>query len=221
MRLLDLSNKNIGEESMRILKKFLYGLCLGVILIPMVGCSTMPKVKRVDVADVIDISGRWNDTDARVVAENIISDASASLWNQSFRDIQGRKPVVIVGNVINRSHEQIDTLVVVKAFEHALLNSGAMTFVASRDERAGIREERNDQNTGGMTRPDTITPIGQETGADFMLIGTINSVVDEYGARSVILYQANMEIVDLTTNEKVWFGQANVKKTVDKKKRVF
>lgn len=206
---------------MRISKKFFYGLCLGIIFAPIVGCGTMPKVKRVDVADVIDISGRWNDTDARVVAENIISDASASLWNQNFRDIQGRKPVVIVGNVINRSHEQIDTLVVVKFFEHALLNSGAITFVASRDERAGIREERKDQNTEGMTRPDTITPIGQETGADFMLIGTINSVVDEYGARSVILYQANMEIVDLTTNEKVWFGQANVKKTLDKKKRVF
>jgi len=205
---------------MWILKKFFCAVCLGIILIPIVGCSTMPKVKRVDVADVIDISGRWNDTDARVVAENIISDASASLWNENFRDVQGRKPVIIVGNVINRSHEQIDTLVVVKAFEHALLNSNGMTFVASRDERTGIRQERSDQNTEGMTRPDTITPIGQETGADFMLIGTINSVVDEYGPRSVVFYQVNMEIVDLTTNEKVWFGQANVKKTVDKKKHV-
>ncbi len=201
-------------------KRFIYGICLGIVAFAFFGCSTTPKVKRVDVADVIDISGRWNDTDARVAAEKVIADAAQSMWNQQFRDSNGRKPVVIVGDILNRSHEQIDTLVVVKAFEHALLNSGQMKFVASRDERAGIREERKDQNTEGLTRPDTIKPIGQETGADFMLIGTINSVVDEYGPRSVILYQVNMEIVDITTNEKVWFGQANIKKTVTKKKHV-
>ncbi|HSA31278.1 MAG TPA: penicillin-binding protein activator LpoB [Candidatus Omnitrophota bacterium] len=201
-------------------KHFVFGMCLTVIAFSFLGCSTTPKVKRVDVADVIDISGRWNDTDARVAAEKVIADAAQSMWNQQFRDSNGRKPVVIVGDILNRSHEQIDTLVVVKAFEHALLNSGQMKFVASRDERAGIREERRDQNTEGLTRPDTIKPIGQETGADFMLIGTINSVVDEYGPRSVVLYQVNMEIVDITTNEKVWFGQANIKKTVTKKRHV-
>ncbi len=205
---------------MRIRKNFIYGVCAAVMVAAISGCSTTPKVKRVDVSDVIDISGRWNDTDGRVAAEKIIADASQSMWNQQFQDGNGRKPVVIIGNIINRSHEQIDTMIVVKAFEHALLNSGQMKFVASRDERSDIRQERSDQNTEGLTRVDTIKPIGQETGADFMLIGTINSVVDEYGPRAVILFQVNMEMVDLITNEKVWFGQANIKKTVEKKKHV-
>jgi hypothetical protein len=37
------------------------------------GCAG-PKVKRTEVDETIDLSGRWNDTDSRLVAEEMIQD---------------------------------------------------------------------------------------------------------------------------------------------------
>lgn len=182
----------------------------------MIGCST--TVKRLETDDVVDLSGRWNDTDSRLTAQEIIDDALARTWIDDFREANGRKPVVIVGTIKNRTDEHINVAVFMKDMERALLNSSKVTFVASRDERGEIREERVAQNTEGFTRPDTIAPIGEETGADFMLIGSVNSIKDEFGGRYVILYQVNTEMVDLRTNEKVWFGQNVLKKSVKKSK---
>ncbi len=126
--------------------------------------------------------------------------------------------MVIVGDIKNRTDEHINVDVFMKDLEQALVNSSKVRFVASRDERQGIRQERFDQNQEGLTDPETIKQIGKETGADFMLIGSVNSVKDETSGRYVILYQVNTELVDLLTNEKVWIGQNHLKKVVTKSK---
>jgi CRISPR/Cas system-associated protein Cas7 (RAMP superfamily) len=60
--------------------------------------------------------------------------------------------------------------------------------------------------------------FGKETGADFIVLGSINSVKDEVSGRYVILYQVNLELVDIETNQKVWIGQKNIKKSVKRSK---
>ncbi|MBU2062994.1 MAG: penicillin-binding protein activator LpoB, partial [Candidatus Omnitrophica bacterium] len=128
-----------------------------------------------------------------------------------------REPVVIVDAVSNKSHEHISSQVFTKDLERSLINSGEIKFVASRDERKEVRTERDDQQTG-LTAKETVKRKGFETGADFMLQGTINSVKDEIKGRYVILYQVNLELIDLTSNEKVWLGQKEIKKFVKKGK---
>ena len=54
----------------------------------------------------------------------------------------------------------------------------------------------------------------KETGADYMLIGSLNSVKDAKKNQYVILYQVNLELVDISTNQKVWIGQKEIKKVV-------
>ena len=58
--------------------------------------------------------------------------------------------------------------------------------------------------------------FGKETGADFMLKGTINSVTDELKGKSVTLYQVNLELVNLTNNQVEWLGKKELKKYVAK-----
>jgi len=188
------------------------GLCAALI-----GCAST-KVKRVDVDETIDFSGRWNDSDSRMTASEVINDCLSRGWVDNFREQKGRRPVVIVGDVKNKTDEHINVDVFIKDLERALINSGKVRFVASRDERGGIREERLDQNREGFTDPETIKQIGKETGADFMLIGSLNSIKDETSGRYVILYQVNAEMIDLLTNEKVWIGQNHLKKVVTKSK---
>jgi uncharacterized protein (TIGR02722 family) len=181
------------------------------------GCAG-PKVKRTEVDETIDLSGRWNDTDSRLVAEEMIQDCLSRPWLKQFKaDHSGKNPVVIVGTVLNRSHEHINTQVFVKNLERALINSGQVDFVASKEERKELREEKADM-LKGFTDVETAKSISEETGADFMLKGAMNSVKDEVKGKYVILYQANLELIHLETNKKAWIGEKQIKKYVKRAK---
>ena len=180
------------------------------------GCSHAPKVTRTDVDKPVDLSGRWNDTDSRMVSEEMIKDCLARPWYNHFNEKNHRIPVVIVGTINNRSYEHIDSETFLKDLEMSLLNSNQVTFVASKTERGEVREERDDQNTGGNTDPETIRPKGKETGADYLLQGSIHFIKDEIKGKYAILYQVNLELVDLTTNRKAWIGEKQIKKIVER-----
>jgi hypothetical protein len=63
--------------------------------------------------------------------------------------------------------------------------------------------------------------MGQELGADFMLQGTINTIVDVSGTTQVRYYQVDMTLVSLADNRKVWVGQKKIKKLVKRSKLRF
>ena len=192
-----------------------YLLIIGIFIMVGIGCTT--KVTRVDVGKKIDLSGSWNDYDAQLVAEEMVKDCMTNPWLNNFSAAKNRNPLVIVDYVSNRSYEHINSQVFTKFLERELLNSGKVTFVASPTERDQIRDERQDQQEGN-TLPETIKAIGKERGADFMMIGSINSVKDEVKGKYAVLYQVNLELVDLGSNEKVWIGQKQLKKLVEKSK---
>ena len=197
--------------------KKIFGFVAVVLVLGLVaGCGI--KVKRTDVDKTVDLSGQWNDSDSRMVAESMIKDCLARPWMDKFNEKSKREPVVIVGTVTNRSHEHINSQVFTKDLEMSLLNSGLVKFVASKEERGEVREERQEQQEGGFTDKSTAAEMGKETGADFMLQGSINSVKDEIKGKYVILYQVNLELVDMSTNQKVWIGQKEIKKVVSKSK---
>ncbi|MFH2144675.1 MAG: penicillin-binding protein activator LpoB [Candidatus Omnitrophota bacterium] len=197
-------------------KEFFKALGVLLLLCFVLGCGGT-SVKRYRVDKQIDLSGRWNDTDSRLVAEEMIKDCLMRPWRDRFFAKNKREPVVIVDTVSNKSHEHISSQVFTKDLERSLINSGEIKFVASRDERKEVRTERDDQQAG-LTAKETVKQKGLETGADFMLQGSINSVKDEIKGRYVILYQVNLELIDLTSNEKVWLGQKEIKKFVKKGK---
>ena len=123
------------------------------------GCGTT-KVSRVDVGKTIDLSGRWNDSDARMVSEGLIKDCLSNPWLDKFGKANGKNPTVIVGTVLNNSSEHINPAVFVKSLEQNLINSGKVVFVVSKDERVEVRDERSDQQKG-FTEPSTIKPFGR------------------------------------------------------------
>ncbi|PLX88755.1 MAG: penicillin-binding protein activator LpoB [Desulfuromonas sp.] len=189
-------------------------LLLLVFLVVLAGCGT--KVTRMDVAEDKDLSGRWNDTDSRLVAEEMVTDCLARPWLNQYSMETGKVPDVIVGRIANRSTEHISTATFVKDLERSLLNSGRVSFVASADERTGVRAEREDQ--AEHAAKSTAKAPRQEAGADFMLIGSINSIVDREEKRQVVFYQVDLELIDLVDNRKVWIGNKKIKKFIERSK---
>lgn len=188
-------------------------LLCAACLAALAGCASGPTVRRMDVNEVRDLSGRWNDTDSRLVAEEMISDSLSRPWLQRA-SAGGRQPVVIVQSVRNRSMEHIDTGTFVEDLQRALINSGRVQFVASRAERGQLRQERFDQDANASE--ETRKAQGQETGADYSLNGVINAVQDQDGGEVVMLYQVNLKLIDLKTNQIVWDGEKKIKKDIQR-----
>jgi len=190
-------------------------LCVVLSVGFLCGCAST-QVKRVDTDKIVDLSGRWNDTDSRLVSEEMIRDCFEGRWFQDFAVKNNREPVVIVDMVINNTHEHINSELFIKDLERSFVKSEKVKLVAAPDERLAVREERQDQQDGNTSR-ETIKPLGRETGADFLLQGSINAVKDELKGKSVVFYQVNLELTDLTNNQKVWIGQKEIKKVINQR----
>ena len=171
------------------------------------------EVTRVDQNAVTDISGKWNDTDSRLVSEEMIQDVLSRPWLNRFNNKHKKPPTLIVGKVRNLSHEHINTRTFVADIERALINSGAVDFVASSQERKEIRSERKDMDLNATEA--TRKAAGNETGADFMLKGSINTIIDAGSGEQARFYQVDLTLIDLNNNRKTWVGQKKIKKTVE------
>ncbi len=187
-----------------------------LLIILAVGISACQRtVTRTDASAVTDLSGKWNDTDSRLVSQEMIEDVLSRSWLKKYvKKHKGKAPTVIVGKVRNLSHEHINTRTFVADMEKALINSGEVEFVASSAERKEIRGERRDQDINASES--TRKAMGQEVGADFMLKGTINTIIDAISGEQARFYQIDLTLIDLESNRKVWVGQKKIKKVIEK-----
>jgi len=189
-------------------------VALLLILAVVIGCGSSKKVTRLDPGTVTDLSGNWNDTDARLVAREMISDCLSRKWITEFAAENGRKPVVTVGTIRNKSDEHIDTEVFTTDFERELINSSQVKFVASRDQRDEVRSERMDQQEAASR--ESVKKLREELGADYLLVGSIKTIIDQEGGKRVVFYQTDLELINIESNEKSWIGSKEIKKGIAK-----
>ncbi len=192
-------------------------LMAGLFAVLSSGCST--KVERLQFDEVKDLSGAWNDTDSRLVSEEMIKDVLSAPWLSAYNSTHKAPPALIVGDVRNLSHEHINTQTFISDMGRVLINSGKVQFVASRGERNEIREERKDQDLNA--REDTRKAMGMEQGADYMLKGAINTIIDVSGSTQVRYYQVDLSLISLADNRIAWVGQKKIKKLVERSKLRF
>ncbi len=182
----------------------------------LVGCATTTSVQRVSVDEKKDLSGYWNDVDSKLVAQQMIRDMTYRPWLTDFITENDRKPVIIVGHIKNKTTEHINTQTFINDIERELINSGKVKFVAAPKERIQVLEERYYQQSHASD--ETAKSLAQETGADFMLLGSIASMEDQSGGTVVKYYQVDLSLVNIETNEKVWIGTKKIKKIIKRAK---
>lgn len=175
--------------------------------------SCSRRVTRIDPGEQVDLSGRWNNTDSRLVAEELTETILRDKWVSNHQGSHnGNKPVVIVGFVSNKSHEHIDAETFMKDVEQSFIKTGKVRLVQGGKKREELRGERADQQTNATAS--SMKKFGMEQGADYMLQGSINSIVDSEKRRKVVYYQVNLELTDMESNEVVWIGDKKIAKYV-------
>jgi penicillin-binding protein activator len=194
-----------------MMNKIILASLAAVLVMGSVSCNR--KVTRISEKEEVDLSGRWNNTDSRLTAEEIIKECQSGKWIANHLEKNpGKKPVVIVGFVKNKSHEHIDAETFMLDLEKSFVNQGQVKLVQGGDKRNEIRAERADQQDNASES--TMKKFGLEMGADYMLQGDINSIVDSYKNKKVVYYQINLQLTDLQSNEVVWIGDKKITKYV-------
>jgi penicillin-binding protein activator len=131
---------------------------------------------------------------------------------KNYAKAKARKPVIVVGQIRNKTSEHIDADNFIKKFEVVIHNSNVADLVESGEFRDKVRVERSEQQD--YADPATAKRWGMETGADVMLFGDMTSEVDTYNNKRVVNYVTTLYLTDLETNKRVWFGQNEIKKYV-------
>ena len=184
-----------------------------VISLLFFSCATT-SVSRIDAAQQTDISGYWNDTDVRLICNALIEDCITSPRIERFAQENKRLPVFIIGRFKNDSSEHIDTSIIVKKMQTAILNSGKAEFVADSTSREEVRAEREDQNMGNASE-ETAKALGNETGADFLLQGSVKSMVQKAGNTTVRTYHVSADLINIETIRIIWSGfNDDIKKVI-------
>jgi uncharacterized protein (TIGR02722 family) len=194
-------------------------IATALVALLLVGCSSQRQVTRMDADTTTDLSGNWNDTDSRLVAQEMVSDCLSRPWLDNFVAANGKQPVVTVGRIRNQSSEHIDTETFTTDFERELINSNRVKFVARPEERVDVREERLDQDY--YASPETRKQLRNETGADYILLGSVKSITDQVEGKSTIFYQTDLELINIESNEKAWIGTKKIKKGISQGKADF
>lgn len=176
------------------------------------GCAGT-KVTRVAANSTIDLSGKWNDADSRMVSEEMLKDCLDKPWYQTWQT-KGKTPTLVVGDLRNLSHEHINMETFVNDIQRVLVNSGKVDFVANASERQSLRAELASQD--GNATAETKKEAKQEIGADLMLTGSINTIVDQEGDESVIFYQIDLQLIEIQSHRKIWMGDKKIKKYVER-----
>jgi uncharacterized protein (TIGR02722 family) len=185
---------------------------LRIFLLSFIFISCARSVTHVDPAKQIDLSGRWNDSDSRQVAQKMIDALLGSEKYKEFATTLGKKPAIIVGLVRNKTSEHIDADNYIKKLELAVFNSGTAELVESDVLRNKLREERAQQQD--FADPSTAAKWGKETGANLMLFGEMTSETDVYNNKRVVNYITTLFLTDIETNKRVWYGQEEIKKFI-------
>ncbi len=194
------------------MRRLLSLVCIvGLGAVALTGCGRKVEVVSSDTS--INLSGRWNDADSKSVSSEMINQCLKHDWYTEFRDTSGKKPVVRVSLIENKSNEDIATQIFTNDLERAMINDGKVRVVASRSEAQTQREERADvqANAADGTAPGS----GKEQAPDFALQGSIRIQHDSNKNTQVKFYQVDLKLVNLVNNETVWIGSAERKKIVE------
>jgi PBP1b-binding outer membrane lipoprotein LpoB len=194
----------------------LFRAALCGLLISGAGCASSgrPIAVRVGTDTTIDLSGKWNDADARRTSDALISDCLSSAWLPVFTAQKNRRPAVRVRGIVNHTDEHIDAEMFIKTIERAMVNSGRVRVLAQEGVELSSMDAEQARAASGRQAADTSVRASSEVGADFVVAVRMASVIDQIEGQHVKLYQVDFELIDPTVGDKIWIGEHKIKKFV-------
>lgn len=187
---------------------------LTVSFIASVGCGPKAFVKGQYDDDVNRenlMNDQWSETDMQKAVKDLVG----SLMNSPVITQSKKMPVVMVTGLQNKTSEHIDTQSIMDMVRVELMQSGRVAFI-DKEARQDIADEYNYQNSG-MVGEDSKKGPGGQVGADFIINGRLDSIVQEVGKDKSVYYKLTLNLTNLKTSMIQWTNQKQIRKTFKKK----
>ncbi len=157
------------------------------------------------------LNDQWSETDMQQSVKDLVA---SMVQHPSIREAD-KKPIVMVTQLQNKTSEHIDTQSVMDMVRVELTNSGRIAFV-DKEAREDVAKEYDYQNSGVVSKETSKGPGGQ-IGADYILNGRLDSIVQEVGKDKSVYYKLTLNLTNLKTNLITWTNQKQIRKVYRKK----
>lgn len=156
------------------------------------------------------LTDQWSETDMQKSVKEMVTSLVAHPKVASAT----KPPIIMVTKLQNKTSEHIDTQSIMDMVRVELSQSGKVSFV-DKEAREDLDAEYEYQNSGRVGG--NKSGPGQQVGADYILNGRMDSIVQEVGKDKTIYYKVTLNMTDLKTNLVVWTNQKQLRKTYKKK----
>lgn len=186
---------------------------LGLISLSLVSCGprAFTKGQYSDPEEVILLDDKFNENDMQLMSNTLVESLEQA---QVIQKSEGR-PIVMIGNVRNRTSEHVDIKMLTDKIRTALIKSGRFRFV-DKDAREELKEEYAYQ-AGQYVDPSTAQKMGRQLGVQYMINGDLGSNIQQVGRDKVIYYKLTMNLIDIETNIIEWAEDREVRKLYRKR----
>ena len=157
------------------------------------------------------LNDSWSETDM----QNAVKSMVESMMAHPLIARSNTPPLVMVTQLQNKTSEHIDTQSVMDMVRVELMRSGRVEFI-DKEARQDIADEYNYQNSG-MVSDETKKGPGGQAGADFIINGRLDSIVQEVGKDKTVYYKLTLNLTNVKTTRIAWTDHKQIRKVFRKK----
>jgi penicillin-binding protein activator len=186
-------------------------IMLSSILLAMIislGCASTPNVSYGNPEQVETVTADFGSTDLQMIAEKMVNSLLATPLLQS-----GKRPVMYVSSVKNKTDEHIDTKSITDKIKVTLLKSGRVQFSAVSEANDEIIKQLEYQNLTDYVDPGTRKNLGKQVGADYFLYGEITSIKKQAGKVEDVYFKMTLNLVNISTGLLEWADEKEIRKS--------
>lgn len=157
------------------------------------------------------LNDQWSETDMQNVVKSMVDSMVAHPVIANAKT----PPIVMVTQLQNKTSEHIDTQSIMDMVRVDLMKTGRVSFI-DKEARGDIQEEYQYQGSGNVSEETKKGPGGQ-VGADFIVNGRLDSIVQEVGKEKTIYYKITLNLTNLKTSVITWTDHKQIRKAYKKK----
>lgn len=187
---------------MQWLKKIL--VCLSVLTL--IGCTTL---RYGDPARIETTTTDFGSSDLQQIATEMVD--SLLSFPPIVQVTNERRPVIFVDSIKNKTLEHIDTEAITDTIRTRVLRSGKFRFVDMTKVNA-VMKQFEYQYESGLVNPAMASAFGQQIGAEYMLYGSLSSIVKRTDKVKDVYYKFTLNLMHLETGVIEWADEKEIRK---------
>jgi penicillin-binding protein activator len=190
------------------MKKIILGCAAAVAVAALTtGCATTRA--RETQLDMRPKTAALEPQDVRRTVEKMVDSMLADA--DLIASFGGKRPVLDVTGIKNRSTMHLDTKSITDSIRTKLIRSRKFRFMDSSNAADDL-QFMNDQAMNGMTDPKKAVRAGRQSAAQMYLYGAVSEMRDQTNGVTDRYFKFTLNLKDLATGEIVWTDEQEIRK---------